>query len=156
MVTRRLALIGLASIVPGLVVLTGSRGQDAPRPDPDRQVTIFGIVASNTDPTIDPKLNSIAAQLQRLRPEHGFWLRGVASRRLAPGGLLTCDVGDGLTAEARLMTGHEGGKLRLEFTLKRDGVNEFSTAVTTPPNQLFFIERPLPNGPRLLIGIGAR
>jgi hypothetical protein len=54
------------------------------------------------------------------------------------------------------MTGHEGGKLRLEFTLKRDGVNEFSTAVTTPPNQLFFIERPLPNGPRLLIGIGAR
>jgi hypothetical protein len=119
-------------------------------------VTIFGIVASASDPTIDPKLNSISAQLQRLKPDHGFWLHGVESKRLAPGGMLTCDVGDGLTAEARLVPGHEGGKVRLEFTLKRDGASEFSTAVTTPPNQLFFIERPRADGSSLLIGVGAR
>ncbi len=48
------------------------------------------------------------------------------------------------------------GKVRIKFTLRRGGQVEFTTEVITPTTQLFFCERPLPDGTRLLIGIGAR
>jgi hypothetical protein len=122
----------------------------------ERQVTVFGIVADPNGKTIDPKLAQISGQLQRLRPDHGFTLWGVRSARLAPGATATCPLRDGQAVEVR----HEGmtdaGKVRLGVTLRQDGRATFGTTVITPPNQLFFCERPLPDGARLLIGIGAR
>jgi hypothetical protein len=122
-----------------------------------RQVTVFGIVASPARTTVDPKLQSIAAQLRKLKPSHGFRLRAATSERLVAGGTLTADLGDGLESRITLVEPETAsGKLRLGFELVRKGKVEYRTTVTTPPNQLFFCEKPLPGGDRLLIGVGAR
>lgn len=123
----------------------------------DRQVTVFGIVASTQRTTVDPKLDPIAAQLRKLRPGHGFRLRAVTSEQLMAGDVSKTDLGDGLEARVTLVEPETTtGKLRLEFVLRRQGKAEYRTTVTTPPNQLFFCEKPLPGGERLLIGVGAR
>lgn len=146
-----LALIGSsAATVP--IVATA----DSSSPPLAHQVTVFGIVADPNLKTIDPKLVEIAEQLQRLRPGHGFALWGVKSARLANGGAVSCPLRDGLTVEVTLAGLTNTGKVRLEVALLQNGATQFRTAVTTPPNQLFFCERPLPDGARLLIGIGAR
>jgi hypothetical protein len=122
-----------------------------------RQVTVFGIIASTSRTTIDPKLDPIASQLRKLEPGHGFRLRAVTSERLAAGGHLKTALGDGLEARVSLVElDAPGGKLRLGFDLVRQGQVEYRTTVVTPPNQLFFCEKPLPGGDRLLIGVGAR
>lgn len=137
----------------------------APAGDPARdsgagpafQVTVFGVVAKPGSMAVDPKLANIATALRKFRPDHGFELRGVESESLTPGQAVRCDIGDGLTAEARLLSGLDaGGKVRIKFTLLRAGRSEFTTTVTTPPNQLFFCEKPLGGSDRLLIGVGAR
>lgn len=126
--------------------------------EPTFQVTIFGVVARPGGTEVDGRLANIATALRKFRPDHGFVLRGVKSRSLSPGEVVQCPLGDDLAAEAELLKGLDpSGKVRIRFTLRRAGRSEFSTTVTTPPNQLFFCEKPLAGGSdRLLIGIGAR
>jgi hypothetical protein len=121
-----------------------------------RQVTVFGIAASPNDMTVDPKLAKVENQLRRFRPNHGFKLRGVTSERLGPEHSLTCDMGNGYSATTQLVTINANGKIRFKVELVINGRTEFTTFVTTPPNQIFFCEKKLTNGERLLIGIGAR
>jgi hypothetical protein len=136
----------------------GTRDGGDASADSSLQVTVFGIVAKPDDSAIDPKLANIATALRKFRPDHGFALRGVKGKRIAPGESVRCDLGDELVAEAQLVRGLDGdGKVRIKFTLSRAGRAEFTTTVTTPPNQLFFCEKPLSGGTdRLLIGVGAR
>ena len=42
------------------------------------------------------------------------------------------------------------------MALERNGQTEFGTLVKTPPNQLFFLDKTMPDGSRLLVGVGAR
>jgi hypothetical protein len=157
---RPTALVALALAM----VLVGAGPGPGPATDPapdasadaEHQLTVFGIEADPKGKTIDPKLAQISAQLQRLRPDHGFTLWGVKSARVAPGATVRCPLRDGQTVEVQLAGITESGKVRLAVTLRQDDRATFGTTVITPPNQLFFCERPLPNGARLLIGIGAR
>jgi hypothetical protein len=48
------------------------------------------------------------------------------------------------------------GNLQMRFVLDQDEQTEFTTIVRTPPNQLFFCDKQLPNGAKLLIGLGGR
>lgn len=122
-------------------------------------MTVFGVLVIPDDPTaIDPKLVKLQKQLQRLKPNSGFKFRGSESRRLAPGESLTSDLGGGITATTELVDAMNlQGKVQFKFTLNRDGKPEFTTTVTTPPNQVFYIEKILPKTRnRLLIGVGGR
>lgn len=136
----------------------GAAALDDPAPAADQglQVTIFGIVARPGSAKIDPKLAPIAVQLRNLKPGHSFQFRGHTSERAAPGEVVRCDLGDGLIAEATVQGFESNGKVRIKFTLKRKDRSELATTVITPPNQLFFCDKALPDGSRLLIGIGAR
>ena len=124
---------------------------------PARQVTLFGIVATPGGTEIDEKLKSIAPQLRKLKPGHGFKLLAVESRRLEPGGSIEADFGNGYRAGAELIEPFDAdGKVLLRFALERDRQLQGRTIVATPPNQIFFIDQELPDRARLLIGIGAR
>lgn len=131
-----------------------------PRLDVDfRQVTVFGVLVIADEPeAIDPKLAKLKKQLQRLKPNSGFTFRGSESRRLTPGESLTTDLGDGVTATTELVDAMNlNGKLQFKFTLLVEGQPEFTATITTPPNQVFYIEKTLPkSGQRLLIGVGGR
>jgi hypothetical protein len=141
----------------GTALVAATSSEDGAATDPSYQVTIFGVVARPGGSEIDAKLSNIATALRKFRPDHGFKLRGVKSRSLAPGESVRCDLGDDLAAEARLVRGlDDRGKVRIKFSLIRAGRVEFTTTVTTPPNQLFFCEKPLGGSDRLLIGVGAR
>ena len=130
---------------------------DVPTATDFRQVTIFGILASPDRKSIDPKLLQIDSQLRKLKPGHGFKLRAVESKRLAAGEPLYCDLDESLKATVRLLDAENAeGKVRIEFTLESSQKVEFTTVVTTPPNQIFFCERPSAEGETLLIGVGAR
>ena len=64
---------------------------------------------------------------------------------------------DGFTASARLVEPlDENGKVQIRCEVLSDEVVVLETMVTTPPNQLFFCEKKLDNGSRLLVGVGAR
>jgi hypothetical protein len=122
-----------------------------------RQVTLFGIVATPGSRAIDPKLASVSGQLRRLLPDHGFRLLDVRSKRLEPGQSVACKLGDGFVAETKLVDPLDGnGKIQLRCELRRHDQEQFATLVTTPPNQLFFCEKRLNDGSRILIGVGAR
>lgn len=124
---------------------------------PARQVTLFGVIATPYDTAIDPKLARIEPQLRKLLPNHGFKLLGVQSKRLTAGQTLTCDLGSGFTAAATLnRPSDDDGKVRLQCAVLQNRAVQLESKVTTPPNQLFFCEKTLPNGTRLLVGIGAR
>ena len=70
---------------------------------------------------------------------------------------MTCDLGNGYKAETILVRPlDENGKVQLRCNLSQQGTKEFSTLVKTPINQLFFYERSLKDGSRVLIGVGAR
>lgn len=158
--SRRAAVRAALGMVLSLALLVLGNHTAAARPEAApgdaRQVTVFGIVADPNLDTIDPKLAQIADQLQRLRPGHGFRLWGVKSDRLATGASVSCPLRNGLSVDVTLAGLTDAGKVRLGVTLRQDGHPQFRTTVTSPPNQLFFCERPLPDGARLLIGIGAR
>ncbi len=146
-----------------LAILSGPTGEANAAASPSslqadyRQVTIFGIAALPGGTSIDPKLLQIDSELTKLKPGHGFKLRAVQTKRLSADDALPCDLGDGLTATATLLDPQNAeGKVRIQFQLLRDDKVEFSTVVTTPPNQLFFCERPLEDDKVLLIGVGAR
>jgi hypothetical protein len=122
-----------------------------------RQVTVFGIVATPNQTAIDPKLHAIAGQLRRLLPNHGFRLLDVQSKRLAAGQSVTCNLGNGFTSATTLMQPLDpNGKVVLRCEILENTVPQLATLVSTPPNQLFFCDKMLPSGSRLLIGVGAR
>lgn len=153
---RRACLVG---VLLGLIALGAAHPGDPPTTldGPDRQVTIFGILLSPDRKSDDPRLLPIADQLRKLKPGNGFRLRSVATERLAASASLRCELGEGLEATATLLdAANDAGKVRLRFELRDGGQVELSTVVTTPPNQLFFCEKPLPDGQQLLIGVGAR
>ena len=148
---RALVLIPLLAmaIVPGPAV-----GQDEPEA---RQVTLFGVVATPDDPYIDPKLAKVAPQLRKLLPDHGFRLLGVKTKRLTRGQTLTCSLGEGFTAATTLTeVADADGKVKLKCEVLRQRAAVLESQVTTPTNQLFFCDKMLDDGTRLLVGIGAR
>ena len=125
--------------------------------DPARQVTLFGVIAVPGSNAIDPRLAGIELQLRKLLPGHGFKLLDVRSKRLHIGEAIRCDLGSGWTASTDLLQPlDENGKVELGCTLLLNEVVQFETRVATPPNQLFFCDRMIDNGRRLLIGVGAR
>jgi hypothetical protein len=125
--------------------------------DVARQVTLFGVIAVPGSSAIDPKLAGIEPQLRRLLPGHGFKLLDVRSKRLHEGESIRCDLGSGWTASTDLeQVLDQNGKVELRCRLFQNDVPQFDTRVATPPNQLFFCDRMINNGNRLLIGVGAR
>ena len=66
-------------------------------------------------------------------------------------------LGEGFEANAQLMNPLDvNGKAQLRFELDRNNTIDFATLVTTPLNQLFFLEKRFPDGSRLVMGIGVR
>jgi hypothetical protein len=123
-----------------------------------RQVTVFAVLAKPGAKGADAKLSAIKPQLERLLPDHSFKILDVQSKRLTAGDGLDCDLGNGgYIARTSLIEPDDGnGKVELRCELWLGKVRQFSTQVKTPTNQLFFCERALGDGSRLLIGIGAR
>jgi len=128
-----------------------------PADDVARQVTVFAIVATPGSKQVDSKLSTIKTQLDKLMPQHGFKLLDVQSKRLVTGESVACDLRNGYTTQTKLVGPvDENGKVPLRCELFLNQNREFSTLVKTPLNQLFFCERELQDGSRLLIGVGAR
>jgi hypothetical protein len=151
-VVRWKAALVLLGLAPFCMPAARSQGSK-----PARQVTVFAIVATPNAKTIDPKLASIAPQLRKLLPNHGFKLVDVRTKRLQAGQMVSCNLGSGRTASAALMSAlDEDGKVQLHCELSLNSVPRFVTQVATPPNQLFFFDKSLDDGSRLLIGVGAR
>ncbi len=172
--------LGIGLIVLGLVVVLAmvpgngvGRGQtvDDPRAVQDpaqpklkssadetaRQVTVFAILATDDPAAIDPRLAAVNSQLRKVLPGHGFKLLDVESKRIEATQSVTCDLGNGYKAETVLVRPlDENGKVQLRCNLSQQGLKEFSILVNTPINQLFFYERSLKDGTRVLIGVGAR
>jgi hypothetical protein len=147
-----LSALGLA----GLLVLSSPEAR-AQSSKSGRQVTVFGIVATPGSKSIDPKLQSIATQLRKVLPNHGFKLLDVQTKRLVAGRAVSCNLGGGFTASTALVEAlDEDGKVELQFQILRNNLPYAGTLVATPPNQLFFGDVSLESGSRLLIGIGAR
>ncbi len=158
------------AVVPGNGVGLGQTvgrpraAQDPPEPDyrssadeTARQVTVFAILATADPSLIDARLASVNAQLRKVLPDHGFKLLDVKSKRIEATQSVTCDLGNGYKAETVLVRPlDENGKVQLRCNLSQQGTKEFSTLVKTPINQLFFYERSLKDGSRVLIGVGAR
>ncbi len=145
-----LALIsGFASARPALGNWQGA---------PARQVVLFGVLAAPGDSYMDPKISPVVqAQLRRLLPNHGFRLRKIKADRVIAGQGVKCDLGDGFVATARLANPLDpNGKVQMRFDLSLDAVSQFQTIVTTPPDQFNFFDKSLPDGNRLLVGVGAR
>lgn len=157
------AVLGvLGPLAPGLGEMAPLRNSGGPgsilaADESVRQVTVFAILATPGSKTVDPRLGSIKSQLRKVLPEYGFKLLTVESKRIESGQTVTCDLGNGYKAETILVQSlDENGKIRLRCTLALEGMHEFSTLVKTPANQLFFYERLLKDGTRMLIGVGAR
>jgi hypothetical protein len=148
----RVAFFGLI----GLLTLS-TTGFGRVQMNGSRQVTVFGIIAIPNSQVIDPKLEAIQPQLQKLLPNHGFKLLEVKSKRLVTGQFVRCDLGGGYTIATGLIEPlDDEGKVRLKCNLLRNEVVRFQTIVSTPPNQLFFCDQVLLDGRHLLIGVGAR
>jgi hypothetical protein len=134
-----------------------AHAQNAAQPKPAQQVTMFGVVATPRSTYIDPKLASVAPQLRKLLPNYGFVLKDVRSKRLTANQSLKCDLGGGYVASTTLIDPlDEDGKVQLKCALSLNNAQVFSTDVATPQNQLFFCDKALADGKRVLIGIGAR
>lgn len=148
-----LAVLGLAVLI-GLVPAVPAAARQM---IDSRQVTLFGLIATPNSNVMDPKLKPIAPQLRKLFPNHGFKLVGVENKRLSVGQVLTCNLGQGFMAGTELVDPLDlSGKVQLKFQLDYNHQPQIATMVTTPPNQLFFADKILPDGTRLVLGIGAR
>jgi hypothetical protein len=124
---------------------------------PACQVTLFAINAVPGSELIDLRLSAIAPQLRKLLPGHGFKLLDVRSKGLHSGQSIRCNLGNGLAASTVLVRPlDENGKIELRCALLLNETSQFDIPVATPPNQLFFCDRILDDGTRLLIGVGAR
>lgn len=150
----------IATIVIGLSLaasLASHHAQGALQGIPARQVTLFGILATPEGDRVDPALKKIEPQLKKLFPGHSFRLLKSDSKRLTIGQGMTVDLGDGWVAGADLLSVLDNdGNIQFKFGLDLNGQTEFATIVRTPPNQLFFCDKMLPGGARLLIGLGGR
>jgi hypothetical protein len=145
--------LGLAAV---LVALTLGAGEATAQDDLTTQVTLFGIRATPGSKYVDPRLATIAPQLKQILPGHGFKLIDARTRRLGVGESMTCDMGKGIEASTGLLNPLDAnGKVQLRFSLTVDG-REHAKIINTPANQLFFADRPLADGSRLLLGMGAR
>jgi hypothetical protein len=81
----------------------------------------------------------------------------VASKRVVAGEAVECDLGGGFAATSQLISPVDGnGKVQLRFAFSAGGFPQYQTIVTTPPNQVFYANRMLDDGRRLIVGIGAR
>lgn len=153
----RAALTGLfAALALGAAALAPAtaRGQGMVS---DRQVTVFGVLATQGQGEDDPKLKEILPQLRAAMPGHRFKLLKVASKRVAAGQAVECDLGDGSVAATQLMTPLDAnGKVQLRFQFSDNGVPAYQSVVSTPPNQVFYVNRVVGPGERLIVGIGAR
>ena len=159
MTPKRLGMVGL-SLVLGCLS-TWSLSVFGQADAPARQVTLFGVIATPHDLQIDPKLARVAPQLRKLLPNHGFRLLGVQSKRLTASQSLSCplDGNLGLSATTTLIQPtDENGKIQLRCAVVQNPNQtvQLETLVTTPANQLFFCDKMLSDGTRLLIGVGAR
>ena len=125
--------------------------------EPARQVTVFAVIASPDDLKVDPKLKKVLPQLRKLMPNHGFRLLDVKSKRLTSGQAIACDLGDGYKSNTTLIDPSDAdGKVKLRCSVTLNDVPLLESKVTTPANQLFFCDKALDDGTRLLVGIGAR
>jgi hypothetical protein len=150
-----IAFCGLAVLLSGLHVTRAGVDDDAD--DTARQVTVFGVLATPGAKTVDSRLSRIQKQLGKLLPDNGFKLLDVRSERIVDGESITCNLGNGYTLTTSLVKPlDENGKVELRCELFHGKVNEFSTLVKTPVNQLFFCQRTLENGSQFLVGVGAR
>lgn len=162
--TLRLALPAAVLLLGGLAV--GAWGLKVSRADGNadvdramvRQVTVFAIVATPGGKSVDTNLSSIQPQLNRLLPRHGFKLLDVQSAPIVAGESVDSKLGHGYTAQVSMVRPiDENGKVQLRCEILLDGTLQFAASVRTPPNQLFFCERPfLTDGSKLLLGVGAR
>lgn len=145
-----------AFVVMGCASLSKAFAQDV-EDGPARQVTVFAVIASPDDLTVDPKLKKVLPQLRKLLPNHGFRLLDVKSKRLTGGQAIACDLGDGYKSNTTLLEPSDAdGKVKLRCSVLLNDLPLLESNVTTPANQLFFCDKALENGTRLLIGIGAR
>ena len=158
---RRLGILlaTLAFAALGPIAPARSQGMGA-QAVPSRQVTIFGIHATpDGGGQIDPKLRKIEPQLRKLFPGKGYSFKLLASesKRLGVDDLVFCRLGGGFVAGVTLRSPLDGeGNIRMQFDLELNEQIEFTTIVRTPPNQLFFCDKTLPDGSKLLIGLGGR
>ncbi len=122
-----------------------------------RQVTVFGVHATAGQGPDDPKLKDVLPQLKALLPGYSFKLLKVESKRVTAGETVSCDLGEGFSATSQLVNPLDiNGKVQLQFVFSSGGFPQYQTIVSTPPNQVFYVNRALNNGERLIIGIGAR
>ncbi|QEH32020.1 hypothetical protein OJF2_04890 [Aquisphaera giovannonii] len=146
-------LLGLAAVAGPAPRRAASQAPD----DGTRQMTMMAILATPGSREMDTRLRVVSTQLRKILPDHGFRLLDVKSKQLAGGQSISCDLGHGYRARTVLEdSSDDAGKIlfRCEFTNGKEV--EFSKEVRSPENQLFFYERTLKDGSRVLIGIGAR
>lgn len=153
---RWICLIGLGLLTACLDPI-GVRVAQAQDITLGRQVTLFGVLATPGTGKDDPKLKEILPQLRMLLPGHSFKLLKVESKRVISGQSVICDLGGNFVAGTQLLNPIDpNGKIQMRFELAYGGVNQYKTDVSTPPGQIFYVNRMLPSGERLIIGIGAR
>lgn len=151
------ALACLLALAPAITLVPASaRAQGMPQ-QPARQVTVFGVLATPGQGQDDPKLKEVLPQLKSLLPGHSFKLVKVASKRVVAGESVACDLGGGFAASSQLINpADDNGKVQLRFDFRVGGFPQYQTIVSTPPNQVFYANRMLDDGRRLIVGIGAR
>lgn len=151
-----LAVAGLALILGGLHATLAAIGGKADEEEA-RQVTVFGVMATPGSKSADSALTSVHSQLDKLLPSHGFKLLDAQSKSIVAGESVTSQLGNGYTVVTTLTkTMDDNGKVELRCELFQDERQQFSTLVKTPPSQLFFCQRAIKNGVKLLIGVGVR
>ncbi len=159
MASRRLALLWALIVVMGVGGMTPYSARAASwQGAPARQMVLFGVEATPGSTQMDPKIAPVVqAQLRRLLPDHGFRMIKIKSDRVAANGTVKCDLGNGFVATSRLLKPLDSnGKIEMHFELMHQELSQFQTIVATPPDQFNFFDKNLPNGNRLLVGVGAR
>ncbi|WP_165227354.1 hypothetical protein [Aquisphaera insulae] len=152
-----LIVVVAAGPLAGIPTTALALAQEQAGGDGARQVTVLAILATPGTKEMDTRLGSVRTQLRKAMPDHGFRLIEVESKRLKVGESITCDVGRDYTARTTLKDAvEETGKIRLRCEFSRGKVVEFSKEIRSPVNQLFFYERTLDDGKRVLIGVGVR
>jgi len=122
-----------------------------------RQVTVFGVHATPGEGKDDPRLKAVLPGLRGLAPGHTFRLLKVESKRTLAGESVDCDLGEGVAASATLLDSFDpAGKIQLRFGLTVGGVPLYQTVLATPANQIVYVNRQLPSGDRVILGVGAR
>ena len=148
--TLLIVVVGLA--IPAQVDANNWQGA------PARQVVVFGVVATPGSTTMDSKIAPVVqAQLRRLLPNHGFQVIKIQSDRVTVNKSVQCVLVNGFVATAHLTNLLDpNGKVQMRFELSHHEVSQFQTIVATPPDQFNFFDKAMPDGTRLLVGVGAR